>query len=242
MIVNQLNSGWEIIFQRAHEMLAMQIARHWKKEKRPHRWAELLSAIAEHDNRQEGWKGSRHLNKAGAPMDFTQKGFSLEQAKGVTEVAQYKSRFVALLISMHTSYLYEPLRNTDQQTDQFLDEQLEKQQNWRKSLHLSKIEAQRAYNLMHWADRCSLILCKNELPADERRLEVFQDSEENPSFIWQRKDHSLAIDPWPFEDKEFQVWVESRSLEKLTYENDEDLARNLLAAKVEEKQWVFRKE
>ena len=242
MIVNQLPNGWEVIFQRAHEMLAMQIARHWKTEKRPDRWAELLSAVAEHDNRQEGWKGSSHLTKAGAPMDFTHKGFSLEQAKGVTEVARYKSRFVALLISMHTSYLYEPLRGTNKQITEFLDEQKQLQKDWIKSLHIRQADAQKAYNLLHWTDRCSLILCKNELPADERKLEVFQEPEGNTSFIWQRKNGELGVDPWPFEEPAFEVWVESRNLEKLAFKDDQELADALLAAKVEEKHWLFKKE
>ena len=241
MIVNQLSNGWEVIFQRAHEMLAMQIAQYWKKEQRPERWAELLSAISEHDNQQEGWGKNRHLTATGAPIDFTLKGFSLEQARGVTEVSKYKSRYVSLLISMHTSYLYESLRGQNKETDQFLDDQLELQSNWMKSLRISKSEATRAYNLLQWNDRCSLVLCKNQLPADERRLEVFEDTEGNTNFIWQRKDKSIGVDPWPFEESEFRVWVESRTLEQLQFKNDEELAQTLLAADVEEKVWVFRK-
>ena len=241
MIVNPLDSGWEIVFQRAHEMLAMQIATHWKKENRPARWAELLSAIAEHDNRQQGWKGRRHLNKAGAPLDFTQKGFTAEQATGVTEVARYKSSYVALLISMHASYLYEPFRGTGHHIDSFLDTQLQNQKSWRSSLRLTKEEARRDYNILHWADRCSLILCKNELPADEHKLEIFEDNGGKLSFIRQRKSGHLEVDPWPFEEPEFEVWVEARSVERLTFENDEDLAQTLFSAKAEEKKWVFRR-
>ena len=242
MIVNQISNGWEVIFQRAHEMLAMQIAQYWKKAQRPERWAELLSAISEHDNQQEGWRGSRHLTDTGAPIDFTLKGFSLKQARGVTEVSKYKSRYVSLLISMHTSYLYESLRGQNKETNQFLDDQLELQRNWMKSLRISKSEASKAYNLLQWNDRCSLILCKNQLPADERRLEVFKDTEGNTNFIWQRKDNnSIGVEPWPFEEKEFRVWVESRTLEQLQFKSDEELAKALLAADVEEKVWVFRK-
>lgn len=241
MIVNQGSNGWEVIFQRAHEMLAMQIAHYWKEAQRPERWAELLSAISEHDNQQEGWGGKKHLTTKGAPIDFTLKGFSLEQARGVTEVSKYKSRYVSLLISMHTSYLYESLRGQNKEIDQFLDDQLELQRNWIKSLGISKTEASRDYNLLQWNDRCSLILCKNQLPADERRLEVFEDPEGNTNFIWQRKDKSIGVDPWPFEEKEFRVWVEARTLEQLQFKNDNELAQALFAADVEEKVWVFRK-
>lgn len=241
MIVNPLDSGWEIIFQRAHEMLAMQIATHWKKENRPERWAELLSAIAEHDNRQESWKGRRHLNKTGAPMDFTQKGFSAGQANGVTDVARYKSRYVALMISMHASYLYEPFRGTIDNINEFLDARLEDQKNWIKSLHMTKENALRDYNILHWTDRCSLVLCKNELPADEHKLEIFEDTEGKTSFISQRKNGTLAIDPWPFQENEFEVWVEARSVDQLTFQDDQELARTLLAVRPTEKKWVFKK-
>lgn len=241
MIVNQLSTGWEVIFQRAHEMLATQIAFHWQEEQRPDRWVELLAAISEHDNRQEGWHGSYHLNKAGAPTDFSMQEFSLKQAREITDVSRYKSRFVSLLISMHTSYLYEHLRGKNQEADRFLDDQKVLQQNYRKSLGMSKAETESAYALLHWADRCSLILCKGELPADERRLEVFRDPADQPHYIWQRADESLGVDPWPFNKSGFTVWVEYRQLNQLQFESDKELADALFAAKIEERHWLFRK-
>lgn len=241
MIVNAVSKGWEVIFQRAHEMLATQIAYHWQKAQRPERWTELLAAISEHDNRQEGWHGSYHLSEAGAPQDFSMQDFSLQQARTITDVSRYKSRYVALLISMHTSYLYEALRGKNKETDHFLDEQQQLQQNYRKSLGISKAEADKAYALMQWADRCSLILCKNELPPDERRLEVFYDPSNKPHYIWQRPDSSLGVTPWPFDVPNFEVWVEYRLLEQLRFNSDEELASALLSTNVEEKKWVFKK-
>ncbi|WP_424584279.1 DUF3891 family protein, partial [Tunicatimonas sp.] len=38
MIVNQAETGWDIIFQRAHAILAAQIAMHWKIDTRPQPW------------------------------------------------------------------------------------------------------------------------------------------------------------------------------------------------------------
>lgn len=242
MIVNQLNTGWEIIFQRAHEMLATQIAWHWQEAQRPERWTELLVAISEHDNRQESWHGRYHLNKAGAPKDFSMQDFSLKQAREITNVSRYKSRFVSLLISMHTSYLYEPLRGKNKETDRFLDDQQLLQKDYRKSLGMSKAEVNAAYALMHWADRCSLILCKNELPADERHLEVFHDPADQPYYIWQRSEGSLGVDPWPFNKTNFKVEVEYRQLKQLAFDSDKELAEALMAAKIHEKQWVFKKQ
>lgn len=241
MIVNAAPQGWEVIFQRAHELLAQQIAVHWQASQRPVRWLELLSAIGEHDNRQEGWHGHYHLTSSGAPKDFSMQEFSLSQAREVTDVTQYKSRFASLLISMHTSYLYAHLRGSDKEIDQFLNDQEILQKNWRRSLGMSEGDARKAYRLLHWADRCSLILCKSELPADQRRLEVFTGPQDKSYYIWQRKDQSLGVEPWPFEEDEFTAWVESRTLSQLSFKNDEELAKALFACEVEEKSWTFRK-
>src|SRR5690606_11731620 len=105
---------------------------------------------------------------------FSQKEFSLQQAQNVVQVAQYKSRYVALLISMHVSYLYENMRGESKELDQLLDQQQKNQQQWRKSLKINKQEAEAAYRLLHWCDRCSLILCRRQLPEDERQREIFQ--------------------------------------------------------------------
>ncbi|AHM61326.1 hypothetical protein D770_15360 [Flammeovirgaceae bacterium 311] len=242
MIVNSTEKGWEIIFQRAHELLAVQIGWHWQLKQRPQRWLETLTAIGDHDNQQDAWQRAEHLTKAGAPIDFSQKVFSLQQAQNVVRVAQYKSRYVALLISMHVSYLYESLRGENKGLDQLLDEQKKHQQEWRKTLKISKQEAEAAYRLMHWCDRCSLILCRRQLPEDERRLEVFQGPDGETYHIWQRsQDRSLVIEPWPFEEKEFDVWVEVRQLEQLSFDNDEALAKALMSAKPVEQHWIFKK-
>jgi hypothetical protein len=242
MIVNASSGGWEVIFQRAHELLAMQLGWHWQAHERPDYWLETLSAIGDHDNEQDEWKASNHLTKAGAPIDFSQKEFSLQQAESVVEVAQYKSRYVALLISMHVSYLYESLRGSKKEIDQLLDAQLALQKQWRTSLKLSKEKAEAAYRLLHWCDRCSLILCRRQLPEDERRLEVFQGPDKQTYQLWQReKDDSICVEPWPFAHTEFEVWVEARTLSQLSFKNDQELARALQEAKVEERRWQFRK-
>lgn len=242
MIVNTTTEGWEVIFQRAHELLAVQIGWHWRPELRPVRWIETLTALNDHDNQQDKWQGKTHLTKKGAPLDFSQKELSLQQAQNVVAVARYKSLYVALLISMHVSYLYSSMKGQSAELDQLLAEQEKNQQQWRKTLKISKKEASSAYRLLHWCDRCSLILGRRQLPEDERKLEIFQGPDEKTYHIWQRSsDGSLGIDPWPFEVKSFTVGVEARQLEQLSFDNDEALAQALLKAKVEERQWTFKK-
>lgn len=240
MIVNAITEGWEVIYQRTHELLALQLAFHWKAERRPNRWIEILSAISDHDNEQEGWKASRHLSRQGAPLDFSLQDFSLEQARGVTEAARYKSSMVRLMISMHTSYLYESLRGRQKEIDHFLDDQQNIQHSLRKQLSLSKAAAAQAYAVVQWADRCSLILCKNELPADERKLEISPGPEGKAYFIYQRNDQSLGVKPWCFQEKEFSVRIEYRHLTQLKFSSDKALADLLHSTEPQERKWIFK--
>ena len=158
MIVNTDPKGWEVIHQRAHGLLAMQIASMWRRDQRPSRWVETLLAIAEHDDGQEDWTGTNHINEAGAPLDFIHKPFNMVQLKRVTELSQHKGRWTALLISMHMSFLYESMRGKGKELDTFLDQQKEQQEQWRKALKITLQEVKSAYALMQWCDRFSLIL------------------------------------------------------------------------------------
>ncbi|EDM37771.1 hypothetical protein PBAL39_15139 [Pedobacter sp. BAL39] len=47
MIVNYTESGWQIITQRSHGLLAAQICGHWAKDNQPSRWVDTLIATAE---------------------------------------------------------------------------------------------------------------------------------------------------------------------------------------------------
>jgi hypothetical protein len=241
MIVNATLKGWEVIFQRAHGLLAVQIAHHWLKDQRPRRWIESLAAITEHDDGQEPLHDHHHLTEAGAPKDFTFLEFDLSQAKKVTETAQYKSRWVALLISRHMTFLYQRLRGKNKEIDKFLDLQMVNQEKWQKELKIIKKEIDQAYNLLQWCDRCSLILSKNQLPEDEKLLEVYKGPDDRNYMIFQRKDQSVSVDPWPFEELQFTLWVETRELSKLHFENDEDLNKELKGCQVKLKEWKFVK-
>ena len=70
MIVTQTDTGWQIINQQAHGLLAVQIALHWQVDKRPVHWVETLIALTEHDDGQDNWEGRNHLTTAGAPLHF----------------------------------------------------------------------------------------------------------------------------------------------------------------------------
>ncbi|MGH2415096.1 MAG: DUF3891 family protein, partial [Microcystaceae cyanobacterium] len=212
MIANLHQKGWEIIYHRAHALLAAQIAGHWHPEKRPLRWLETIGAISHHDDLEKEWEGN-HLTEAGAPLDFT-----LPQETDVksvvnslrrhTQNARYRGRWVAMLISMHMSFLSEGKRGELPEMDSFLDEQLQNQEQWRKELNITKDEAAQAYEFFQWCDRLSLILCMHELPAGERALEIATLPDGNRYDVIESSD-GVTVQPWPFLEEKFTVNVEA---------------------------------
>jgi hypothetical protein len=70
MIVNQTKNGWEIIYHRAHALLAAQIGGQWDKTKAPAHFYETIAAISHHDDLEKEWEDAQ-LTDAGAPLDFT---------------------------------------------------------------------------------------------------------------------------------------------------------------------------
>ena len=142
MIVKLVDTGWEIAHQPAHGLLAFQLALHWETAKRPHQWAETLIALTEHDDGQDPYQNRNHLTTAGAPLHFQVLEFSETQAKAMVEVALEKSRWNALMVSMHATFLYEEKRGQSAELDTFLDQQKQNQPAWRKQYGATKAVAQ----------------------------------------------------------------------------------------------------
>lgn len=70
MIVNLQENGWEIIYHRAHALLAAQIAGACHQEDDSLRIVDTIAAISHHDDLEKEWSEDQ-LTSAGAPMDFT---------------------------------------------------------------------------------------------------------------------------------------------------------------------------
>lgn len=92
MIVNPTQTDWEIIYHRAHALLAAQIAGQWCREKTPPRLYETIAAISHHDDLEREWE-RQNLTEAGAPMDFTLDPVtSYSQLRQHLERALYRGR------------------------------------------------------------------------------------------------------------------------------------------------------
>ena len=242
MIVNPTPTGWEVIFQRAHGLLAGQLAYHWHKQDRPTRWMETLAAITQHDDGERVWSRPGLLTEGGAPKDFTlSTRLNLEPYYELTGNAQLQGRWNGLLISMHTSTLLEGYRGESKALDALLDEQKEHQKAWRKALGVTQQDAEKAYALLYWCDRLSLILCRRELPDSERALEIAKGPDGERYDVMQRGDGTVTVTPWAFDQNRFHVSVEVVCIEQATFKDDDALRAALKSAPVEVRTWEFVK-
>jgi hypothetical protein len=241
VIANQHEKGWEIIYHRAHALLAAQLAGHWHSKDRPERLIETVAAISHHDDLEREWEGN-HLTEAGTPLDFTlEKKIDIPKMREFTNNARYRGRWVAMLISMHVSFLSEGMRGEIPELDSFLDEQLENQKQWRKELKLTKQEAEQAYAFFQWCDRFSLILCNHELPAGERALEISKGPDGKRYDVIQTKDGNVTVKPWPFKENTFTVNVEACYLSQVTFATNAELTAALQQAPIKTLEWTLAK-
>ena len=241
MIVNMNEAGWEIIYHRAHALLAAQIAGQWPKDKTP-RVYETIAAISQHDDLEREWQG-HHLTEAGAPKDFQlETDVSIDELTQLVEDARYRSRWVAMLTSMHVCFLNEGRVADYPELEGFLEKQRQLQQGWRETLDISQEEANQSYEFMRWCDRLSLILAQRQVPIGGRGLEITSGIEQQRYDIKQNNNGTLTVTPWPFERGRFDLTVEAQYLSTLQYDSYDDLQRALREdAKVKDVTWTFVK-
>lgn len=241
MIVNLANNGWEIIYHRAHALLAAQLAGHWRKSDSPERLYETIAAISHHDDLEREWEGNE-LTEAGAPLDFTlNRDDSTEPLRQHISNARYRGRWVTLLISKHICFLSQDRWGTTKEWDDFLNEQVENQEKWRQELGIEKDDTERAYQFMRWCDRLSLILTQQQIPDAGRALEITSGIDGQRYDVRQLSDEKLTVEPWPFEDNEFTVNVETTCLSELKYPNNKALVKALQEAPIKVLEWTFTK-
>jgi Protein of unknown function (DUF3891) len=239
VIVNLVEDGWEVIYHRAHALLAAQIAGNWRTPDDTSQLVDTIAAIAHHDDLERDWKGD-HLTKAGAPLDFTLgESLSVPQLYQHVEEALYRGRWVSLLVSMHASFLNEGRRGQIEELDRFLDKQIELRTAWRKSLKVNKEDAEKAYAMMQCCDRLSLILCQRQLPDGERVLEIDKGPTGDRHDILKRADDTLTVRPWPFRAAKFTVRVDASYLTQMKFESNEELTESLREAPMRALEWNF---
>jgi hypothetical protein len=242
MIVNLLENGWEVIYHRAHALLAAQIAGQWRRSDAPLRLYETVAAISHHDDLEKEWQGHQ-LTPAGAPLDFTlDPESSIDRLQALIDSARYRGRWVTFLTSKHVSFLNESKRGTSAEWDKFLDEQLKLQKRWPKELDIDPEEAERAYQFMRWCDRLSLILSQRKIPDAGRSIEITSGIDGQRYDLRELEDGCLTVEPWPFQDDRFTVNVEAAYLSELKYNSTDELVTALQQAPIKVLEWTFVKQ
>lgn len=237
MIVNYSEDGWEVITQRAHGILAAAFALHWKKAQRPDRWMETLLAIAEHDDAEVELDGENLLTEKGGPLNFDMKVFDLAHCEKLSRLTVTKSRYIALLTSMHTEFLYRKEEKDNSEAKAFLAKQRTLQTAWRKELKMSKEEAEKIYALMEWCDACSLIVCQKQMPPEQRAVEISHGPDKEKYRLYQLNKNQLTLEPWPFETPSFKVQYESRTISQLQFSSSQEFRKAFLETPVKETEW-----
>ncbi|MBE9586658.1 DUF3891 family protein [Mucilaginibacter sp. JRF] len=241
MIVNYTETGWEVITQRAHGLLAAEIAAQWKHSIRTERWTETLLAIAEHDDAQVELERDNLLTQQGGPLDFKMKAFEKRHCTQTMDFALSKSRYIALLSSMHLDFVYSKDCPHDKKATIFLKNQAELRRQLRKELGITIKEAERDYRLMEWCDALSLLLCQHENQPEARAVEVSEGPDKKNHRLSQTGEDSLTVDPWPFESDSFKVYFETRLIPQLTFKDSEEFRAEFRKAPVIEKRWSIKK-
>ncbi len=244
MIVHPIPHGWQMIDQRAHALLASQIATAWHPDARPAaanaRWIETVIAISRHDDGGHGFGGHNHIGDAGTPLDLAGAPLSLDQPVRVMEEARGAGLWTGVLISMHVLRLYSAFR-AEPGFAQFLDEQTERQKAWLRQLNVKKADADAAYGLLHFCDSLSLILCRRDLPTDGRAIEIatLPDGTRydvrqvvgkkggDPRATDSDAPTPITVEPSPFGKGIMPLYVEAAELPSLTFKDDADLDAQL---------------
>jgi hypothetical protein len=245
MIVRKTHQGLHVIFQASHGLLAGKIAEQLMIKYRPPLWLETLVAVVEHDDHQLDFKEKNYLSELGIPMDFTEDpespANSIKRARRVFEHAKSKSLWTALLVSFHLDFLYDSLREKSAKAKEFLDEQMSFRKKTVSHYGIDKDKAASHYALLRFCDRCSLILCKNEVPDSERKLEINTSLDGKPHFISCKKNGNLTVTPWCFEADSFEISIEETILEQTKYKNQQELKEVLEATPRRNVTWKFEK-
>ena len=204
------------IGQPAHAWVSGQLARAWRGvEPRE----EVCLAAEQHDIGMAAWDAEPELNPStGRPYGFTE--MPLETHLGLWTrapgLALAQGRYLALLVSMHGSALYE-MRDLGRMADaeasavrDYLDVQRALQLALRTSLGVGEEEAARNQRLLWTWDFLSLALCLDWAPtgiddvpiAGERAARLELSSEGG----------ALALNPWPFAADRVRLRCDGRVL------------------------------
>ena len=227
MIVNYKESGWQIISQRAHGLLAGQICFHWKNDLPSEKWLEVIIAVTEHDDIfNEFEEGEILLNESHGPINFKMRNFEQDKCDKLINLALTKSRYIGLLISRHIQFLYESSEDT--LAKKYCKDLKKRDKIWLKESAISFEEITRVYAILEWCDALSLLICQQMIQPENRKIEISKGPDNLRYQLHASSENILTVDPWPFTSENFVLQYESRYIPQLSFKNEKEFRKILL--------------
>jgi len=246
MIVNSNAEGWEIFSHSAHGLLAGKIANHLLDSIKGDHWVDTLTAIVEHDDRQLNFQEKNYLTKIGTPQDFLDENRKVKEiikrSERLLEQSRLKSSWVTILVMKHLDFLYKDLTGESKLIQQFITKMNEELKELMNVYKLSEQKVQDLYQIMVFADRCSLILCQNGVPAKNRELEINTSINDQKYVIRRTHNDKITIDPWIFEEESFLVDCEYKLLKKASFSSNTEFYDCLIHTGYDLRSWQLEKD
>ena len=244
MIVTNVETGWEIVYQAAHALLAGKIATQLRQLRAIPYWPETLAALFEHDDHKTSFGKNVYLTKLGAPRDFTQLHLTarerFEEVQRRIDSGYRKHRWIGMLAGRHAEELYRH-ETVSTKLRKLIDNERTRRPALLRDLQAKEEALEAAYLVLQWCDRLSLTLCQSGLPAMQRRIEIAPLEASKRYEIWQNEDKTVSVHPWPFALDRFEELVEVRGIGQLVFASDQELEACLKQAAVEDRRWRFHK-
>ncbi len=238
------DGGWIAIGQASHAWLSGQLARAWGSAavERPEPWEAVCLAAEQHDVGMAEWDRRPALDTAThRAMAFTAMPRALHldlwtRAAGKLET---QSRYAALLVSMHGTWLYRSfVREDTPPVRAYLDGQAAYQAALLERLAADPARVERNRGLVACWDALSLALClgwaARELPPVPGT-----DGDEVVLRYAPAGEGAAVLDPWPFAAEQVTVEAEGRRLSG-AFTTESGLHAALDAAPAVRLEWTLR--
>ena len=96
------------------------------------------------------------------------------------------------------------------------------------------------YQIMKFCDRLSLILCKDQVPENGRKLEINNSINDETYYVSKNVEDRLIIEPWCFKDASFDLSVETRYVKQATFSSGAALKKALNKTEATLKDFKFK--
>ncbi len=235
--------GWLLITHRDHARLAGEFAAHWNNAEfaAPEPRADIITAVARHDDAWAARDGEPLLTREGKPSAFTQElvgsyaafeEIDLEDYLRVrgdaTEAVAADNPYAALIVSMHTMNLLteqaEVASLTPPQRDRharFVEAQTARQAELAATVasepgrgdDVAPERRQRAFEFLQACDSLSLMICVNfPQPQPLRHRHPRRDGRLETLTYAPLGAQTYRVSPWPFDQPELRCTVPARRI------------------------------